>query len=225
MCWTTGVRFQAGTSLRQHVKADSEAQWGLFRVQSSRSVKIANLGLIPTIKASPYQATLPRYLKPSYGRYWHKMQILSVQICVKGRQKKFLKFYLAQFIQHLLKQGRQCMWKWKKDARSRNHCYYGKVRNITYSAYVFVGLVIQHAKRMRPVILSSAVCLAVWLYQIFPHYLKNGRIFGKTEHKMSLLLFSTGFVWKCLILRRIRRYIIMNVHTFSCKVSANLISS
>jgi hypothetical protein len=81
ICWTTGVRFQAGTSLRQRVKTDSEAQWGLFWVQSSRSVKLANFGLIPTIKASPYQATLPCCLKPSYGRYWHKLQILSVQNC------------------------------------------------------------------------------------------------------------------------------------------------
>jgi len=35
------------------------------------------------------------------------------------------------------------------------------------------------------------------LYNIFPHYLINGTIFGKkfTEHKMCVLIFSTTFVW------------------------------
>ena len=38
--------------------------------------------------------------------------------------------------------------------------------NITYSVCVFVALVIQHAKRMRRVMLSSVACPPV---QYFPH--------------------------------------------------------
>ena len=47
-----------------------------------------------------------------------------------------------------------------------------------------VALVIQHAKRMRRIVLSSVACLAV-PYFFFP-YLIKGMIFGKkvTEHKM-----------------------------------------
>jgi len=48
---------------------------------------------------------------------------------------------------------------------------------------VSVGLVIQHAKRIRSVILSSVVCLA---YNISPHYAINGTNFGGkkvTEHE------------------------------------------
>jgi hypothetical protein len=48
-----------------------------------------------------------------------------------------------------------------------------------------------------------AICSPAPLYNIFPHYLINGTIFGKkkekkekkgTEHKMSVLIFSTTFV-------------------------------
>ena len=55
---------------------------------------------------------------------------------------------------------------------------------------VFVALGIQHAKRM--------LYCHIWplhLYNIFPHYLINGRIIEKTiEHKMCVLIFSTTFV-------------------------------
>ena len=50
------------------------------------------------------------------------------------------------------------------EARSRNHCCRGKAINITYSKCVFVALVIQHAKGMRGIVLSSGACQAV------PHF-------------------------------------------------------
>jgi hypothetical protein len=61
---------------------------------------------------------------------------------------------------------------------------------------------------------------ALRLYHIFPHYLINGAIFGK-----KLLNIKCVF-WFCLqilsqtflILRRIQRDIIINVHRSSCKV-------
>ena len=51
-------------------------------------------------------------------------------------------------------------------------------RTITYSVYsvcVLVALFIQHAQRMRLIILSFVACP---LYPILPHYLINGVIFG-----------------------------------------------
>ena len=44
---------------------------------------------------------------------------------------------------------------------SRNHCCYGKAIRTTYSEYVFVALVIQHAKRVRSIMSSSVACTAV----------------------------------------------------------------
>jgi hypothetical protein len=48
---------------------------------------------------------------------------------------------------------------------------------------VSVALVIQHAMRMRRIILSSVTLVAL---QYFPHYLINGMIFGKNviDHTM-----------------------------------------
>jgi hypothetical protein len=59
-----------------------------------------------------------------------------------------------------------------------------------------------------------------WLYNIFPHYLKNGTIFEKKflntkcEFWFSLQIFSETF----FILRRTKRDIIINIHGSSCKL-------
>jgi hypothetical protein len=47
------------------------------------------------------------------------------------------------------------------EVRSRNNCYRGKAISITYTECVSVALVIQHAKRMRRIILSPVACLTV----------------------------------------------------------------
>jgi hypothetical protein len=60
----------------------------------------------------------------------------------------------------------------------------------------------------------------VWLYRIFPHYLINGTILGKTLLNIkcvfwfSVQLLSETF----LVIRRIQRDIVINVHRCSCKV-------
>ena len=62
------------------------------------------------------------------------------------------------------KHDRQRMYKRNIEARSRNNCWRGKANSITYSQCVFVALVIQHAKRMRHITLSSLSCLAVQIF-------------------------------------------------------------
>jgi hypothetical protein len=52
---------------------------------------------------------------------------------------------------------------------SHNHCCHGKAVTITYSECVSVALVIQHAKRMRRIILSSVACPAVPYFSTLSH--------------------------------------------------------
>ena len=75
------------------------------------------------------------------------------------------------------------MYKRNIDARSRNHCCRGKAISITYSECVSVALVIQHAKRMRRIILSSVACLAVPRFSVSAHKRHDFRE-NVTEHKI-----------------------------------------
>jgi hypothetical protein len=83
---------------------------------------------------------------------------------------KFLQTYLGnRWNQHLPQEfrglytavTRQAIY-W--EARSRSHCCRGKAVSIAYNVCVFLALVIQHAKRMRRIILSSVAC------QASPHF-------------------------------------------------------
>ena len=58
------------------------------------------------------------------------------------------------------------------EARSYNHCCSVKAISITYTGYVFVSLVTQHAQRMRLIILSS-VSLAVSYFATVCHKQHN----------------------------------------------------
>jgi hypothetical protein len=61
------------------------------------------------------------------------------------------------------------MYKRNVCARSRNHCCRGKTISITYFECVSLALVIQHAKRMRRIILSYVSFLAVPYFSALSH--------------------------------------------------------
>jgi len=52
----------------------------------------------------------------------------------------------------------QCTYKRNIEARSRDYFCRGRVASITYSQCVSLALVIQHANRIRRIILSSVAC-------------------------------------------------------------------
>jgi hypothetical protein len=87
---------------------------------------------------------------------------------------------------------------------------------------VSVALVIQFAMRMRRIILSSVACLALPYFSTLSHKRQD---FGKhvPEHQMWVLTFSPNFPETFLILRRIEREIIINLHKPSCKMLAILV--
>ena len=60
----------------------------------------------------------------------------------------------------------------------------------------------------------------VRVYHISPHYLIKGMIFEKknSEHKMSILIFSTTYAINIFHCQRIKRGTVINVHNCSCKL-------
>jgi hypothetical protein len=71
---------------------------------------------------------------------------------------------------HLLSERfSQCAYKSNIEARSRNNLCRGRAIRITYSECVFVVLVIQHAKRMRRIILASIACPVLSYFSTLSH--------------------------------------------------------
>ena len=124
------------------------------------------------------------------------------------------------------------MYAWLNiEKRSRKHrCHekgkhrcHEKAISITYSQCVSVALVIQHAMRMRSIILSCVACLGLSYFSTLSHKRHDFRK-KVIEHKMCVLILYTTFLWKFLILKIIQRDIIVNVRRCSCNVSVNLLS-
>jgi hypothetical protein len=112
---------------------------------------------------------------------------------------------------------------------SRHHCCRTKARSITYSVCVCVcvcvcvALVIQHAKRMRPIILSCVAYLAVPYFSTLSHKRHDFRK-KKSERQMCVLIFFTLLSATFFTLRRIQRDTAINVHRSSCKVPVILVT-
>jgi hypothetical protein len=86
-------------------------------------------------------------------------------------------------------------YKRNTEARSRNHCCRGKDISITYSECVFAALVIQHAMRMRRVILLSVACSALQYFSTLSHK-RHGFRNKIIEHKNTCFDFLYKFYMK-----------------------------
>jgi hypothetical protein len=100
---------------------------------------------------------------------------------------------------------RHCYVQHNNKANSCNHCCSGKAISITYSEFGFecqcvcvcvcvcVALVVQHAKRMRHIVLSSVASLAPPYFSTLSHKRQDLRK-KVIEHKIRVLIFTTNFV-------------------------------
>jgi hypothetical protein len=87
---------------------------------------------------------------------------------------------------------------------------------------VFVALVIQHAMRLRHIV----ICGLPGFANCFPHYLINGTIFGKKVIGRKIVFwFSLQLLsGKVFIPRGTERDIIKNIHWLSRKIPVNLVT-
>jgi hypothetical protein len=89
-------------------------------------------------------------------------------VCVCGMEINSGKS-IYHFDEFHLEQDRQCTYTPDIKVRLFNHCFRGKAINIAYSECVFVTIIMQHAMRMRRVILSSVVCLVLPYFSTLSH--------------------------------------------------------
>jgi hypothetical protein len=105
-------------------------------------------------------------------------------------------------------------------ARSRNHCCRRQAISITFSECVSVALVIQDAKLMR---LLYCHLWPARLYNIFPHYLINGPIFGKKMWNIKcVLIFFTVLSESFIVLRKTQRDVVKYIYRVSQQECARL---
>jgi hypothetical protein len=107
------------------------------------------------------------------------------------------------------------------EVNSLNHFCCRKSLSITYAECVYVTLVIQHAKRVHTITLSSLACLAIPYFSTLSHKRHNFRV-KKLLNIKRVLIFCTNLSETFLILRR-TEWDIINVRRSSCKLSFILV--
>jgi hypothetical protein len=112
-------------------------------------------------------------------------------------------------VKQIIKQGRQCTY----NVTLRH----GRA-NILAAEKRYVWYIL----RVIPACNTHAPCCRLWparLYEIFPHYLKNGTMFGEKMlfNKKCVFIFSETFVWNISHSEEIK-----NLYCSSRKVPVNL---
>jgi hypothetical protein len=111
------------------------------------------------------------------------------------------------------------------EARLCIHSCRPQAIRVTYSECVSVALVIQHATRMRRIILSSVTCLALPYYFILS--LKR-HVFRKKSYWTWNVCFEFLYMFcqkHFLFYEELIDFLIINVHRHSCKVLVILVQS
>ena len=110
---------------------------------------------------------------------------------------------------------------WPTEACSCNHCCSGKSISITYSECVFVALGVQHAMRVRHIVVyvlpGSTTFFHVWKTGRFRE--GGGEYWTLRVFRFSLQLLTEPFH----VLKRNERDVIVNVYWSSCKLPVTLV--
>jgi hypothetical protein len=117
----------------------------------------------------------------------------------------------------------QCTYRRNIEAPACKDCRRGKAIIITYSECVSVASSIQHAKRIRRIVLSSVASLAVQNLSILSHRRND---FGKKSYwnKIYVVIFSKLLSKTFLPIRRIQRDFVISGFGSSCKVPVFLVN-
>jgi hypothetical protein len=109
------------------------------------------------------------------------------------------------------------------EARSRTNCYRGKAITITYSEWVSIALITQHAQRMRRIVLWPVACQALLydsaLCRKVHKFLKKTRLNIKCASWFPLQVSSENF----LFLKTVQTDIITYVQRYSREMVVTII--